>query len=361
MRLVSVVLVVVVSVWGGRPLSAAMLDRTTASAGHARPVVNQGEDPADGERLFASAFVYQPAPTPPLWTDPRFYREGFIAAPVPVAAGLLVATGVISPSLPAPPVPATPGAEATVSAAQPLSVPSTPSPTPVILPASMKPLFHEPRYDFRAAVPLAVTPTALLPVGEVAATAATPAPTPVAQPTPAAVRIADADLDIEDPRFYRGSFSLAPPSAASAVPDATGQINQLPAPGYGGYSVDTLNPAYGERTPLPVGGKAMYYNPGIMQEVYTYRIQLGQIQPCAECVGYVALLRRGDLNRRVWLQWNNGAIEGPFLVIDVAAHHHVTQLLSRGWVVDVDYLTALRRGMAGPVPVTILDAPAPAK
>ena len=34
-----------------------------------------------------------------------------------------------------------------------------------------------------------------------------------------------------------------------------------------------------------------------------------------------------------------------------------TSLLARNWVVDVDYDTAMRWGMRGPVPVTILGAP----
>ena len=190
---------------------------------------------------------------------------------------------------------------------------------------------------------------------------ATPVPTPALGAQPAhvvAVRI-EGVLDIEDPRFYRGSFTLVPPSAAPAatVAEGTPAENPAPAAGYGGMSADSLIPAYSERTPLPIWGKAMYYNPGIMQEVYHYRLDLGQIQPCGECAGYAALLRQGDLNRRIWLEWSDGRIEGPFLVIDVAARHHIGLLLSRGWVVDVDYDTAMRQRMAGPVPVTVLETP----
>ena len=101
----------------------------------------------------------------------------------------------------------------------------------------------------------------------------------------------------------------------------------------------------------------MYYNPGIMPEVLSYRLQLKQVEVCGDCVGYVALLRAGDLNRKVWLQWDDGTVEGPFLVIDVAARHHVPSLLARSWVVDVDYPTAMRRGMNQPIPVTVLAAP----
>src|SRR5690606_6463189 len=78
---------------------------------------------------------------------------------------------------------------------------------------------------------------------------------------------------------------------------------------------------------------------------------------CNECIGHVALLRAGDLNRRVWLQWADGIIEGPYLVVDVAARQHIAHLLARNWVVDVDYRTAMRRGIVNPVPVTVLAAP----
>jgi len=101
----------------------------------------------------------------------------------------------------------------------------------------------------------------------------------------------------------------------------------------------------------------MYYNPGIMDQVLAYRLALGQVSPCSDCVGYVALLHGGDLNRKVWIQWAEGDVEGPFLVIDVAASQHVSSLLARQWVVDVDYATAMRRAMDAPRYVTVLDSP----
>ena len=97
----------------------------------------------------------------------------------------------------------------------------------------------------------------------------------------------------------------------------------------------------------------MYYNPGIMQTVLSFRLEVGHVALCQECVGYVALMRREDINRRVWLEWEDGVVEGPFLVIDTAAKQHVASLISRNWVVDVDYETALRRGMNRPLPVTV--------
>jgi hypothetical protein len=115
--------------------------------------------------------------------------------------------------------------------------------------------------------------------------------------------------------------------------------------------------SYDLPSPLPVTGLAMFYNPEVMQEVLSNRLAMGHVSVCGECIGHVALLRAGDLNRRVWLQWADGVVEGPFLVADVAAPHHIAQLLARNWVVDVDYLTAVRRGITSPMPVTVLAAP----
>ncbi len=62
-----------------------------------------------------------------------------------------------------------------------------------------------------------------------------------------------------------------------------------------------LTPTYWERTPLPIAGLAMYYNPRVMDGVINYRLRADDIDLCAECVGYVALLRAGDINRKVWI------------------------------------------------------------
>ncbi len=124
------------------------------------------------------------------------------------------------------------------------------------------------------------------------------------------------------------------------------------------WALDTARLIYYDLpSPLPVTGLAMFYNPEVMQEVLSNRLAMGQVSVCNECIGHVALLRAGDLNRRVWLQWADGTVEGPFLVVDVAAPQHIAQLLARNWVVDVDYPTAVRRGIVNPVPVTVLAAP----
>jgi hypothetical protein len=120
-----------------------------------------------------------------------------------------------------------------------------------------------------------------------------------------------------------------------------------------------IHPQYHDPSILPIHGKAMYYNAGVMQTVLDNRLRSGRVQECAECIGYVALLRSGDLNRKVWIQRSDGPIEGPFHVIDVADVKHVPMLLEKQWAVDVDYDTAIRWGMNGPIWVTVLDSPTP--
>lgn len=107
---------------------------------------------------------------------------------------------------------------------------------------------------------------------------------------------------------------------------------------------------------LPVKGFTTYYNPGIMDEVIAYRVRVGDITPCPECIGHVALIREGDINRRVWLRLDESTVEGPFLVTDCAHTWDVAPLVGRGWGVDLDYHTAKRWGFKMRT-VAILDAP----
>lgn len=166
------------------------------------------------------------------------------------------------------------------------------------------------------------------------------------------------------PNLASGPAYAASPAAvlvdheleAEALPsestEALSAPSEVPAPEF-----VALSPPYSAATPLPAKGRAMYYNPGVMGQVLMYRLKNGQIELCDGCVGYAALLRAGDLNRRIWLEWEDGSVDGPFLVIDVAARHHIPSLLERDWVVDLDYHSAQRRGMNRPLPVTVLAAP----
>lgn len=118
-----------------------------------------------------------------------------------------------------------------------------------------------------------------------------------------------------------------------------------------------LTPGYNQETELPAYGKAMFYNPGVMEIVLENRLDTRVVNHCHECVGYVAMLRSGDLNRRIWIQLSDSTVEGPFQVVDAADQKHVEMLLGKSWVVDVDYETAMRWKMAGPRLVTLWDEP----
>jgi hypothetical protein len=122
---------------------------------------------------------------------------------------------------------------------------------------------------------------------------------------------------------------------------------------------DTLDPGYWERTPLPQTGLATFYAPGMMEHVLAVRAGHGQILRCDECVGTVALLRAGDIGRRVWLQPPGGEKVGPFLVIDCAQREDIPMLVGRNWVVDVSYELGQLWGMDRPLDgVTVLADPA---
>ena len=118
---------------------------------------------------------------------------------------------------------------------------------------------------------------------------------------------------------------------------------------------------YWDPSPLPIQGLATYYNPGVMDYVQDYRLQAGDIDACPECVGSVALLRAGDIGRKVWLQPPGGDPVGPFLVVDCARRQDVAPLLQRNWVVDVSYEVGRNWGMNRPLDgVIVFEDPADA-
>jgi hypothetical protein len=117
--------------------------------------------------------------------------------------------------------------------------------------------------------------------------------------------------------------------------------------------------SYWERTPLPQQGLATYYDPGVMEQVLGYRLVAQDIDPCLDCVGMVALLRAGDIGRKVWLQPPGGDPVGPFLVVDCARRQDVQPLLDRNWVVDVSYEVGQYWGMNRPLDgVIVFEDPA---
>ena len=110
-----------------------------------------------------------------------------------------------------------------------------------------------------------------------------------------------------------------------------------------------LTPGYWERTPLPEMGLATYYSPGLMDWVLNYRQVHGEVPDCPECVGSVAMLRAGDIGRKVWLQPPGGELAGPFLVVDCAHTDDVAALVERNWVIDVSFDLGQLWGMNRPL------------
>jgi len=104
-------------------------------------------------------------------------------------------------------------------------------------------------------------------------------------------------------------------------------------------------------TVLPARGQVTYYSPGLMEWVYEYRLRSEQVPVCdpPACVGYVAMMRPGDLGRKVWLKPAGQVAEGPFLVVDYADQRNFAALWARGLVAEVDYATAQRWHMQGPL------------
>lgn len=110
-------------------------------------------------------------------------------------------------------------------------------------------------------------------------------------------------------------------------------------------------------TPTPaahVDGMATYYAPGLLARVAAYR----GVDTSAHA-GIVALNRAGDLGRTVWLQWADGAAEGPFLSVDCARRGDYALRLQQNRVVEVDATVARQRGFygVGPVPVRVWFLP----
>lgn len=101
-------------------------------------------------------------------------------------------------------------------------------------------------------------------------------------------------------------------------------------------------------------GQATYYASGVFEQVYANRLAMGQLKPCAECVGYVALPLPADIGRRIWVRNElTGEWRGPLLAIDCAAPGDLALMRARGRVVELDYATAMAWHMAGPIPVEV--------
>jgi hypothetical protein len=95
-------------------------------------------------------------------------------------------------------------------------------------------------------------------------------------------------------------------------------------------------------------GYATFYAPGVMEATADYRGL-----SCADCAGYAAMIDPEMLGQRVWIARPGQRSEGPFLVVDCGKKEHREGQRRRGLVAEVDFETARRWGMRGPVVVRV--------
>lgn len=105
-------------------------------------------------------------------------------------------------------------------------------------------------------------------------------------------------------------------------------------------------------TTLVLTGSATYYAVGLMEYVAEYREM-----DLSAFVGGVALNDPAHLGMTVWLEWEDGTVQGPFLVVDCAQRLHTPDRERQGYVVEVSAEVAIERGFYGwgPVPVTVFQ------
>lgn len=327
----------------------------------AGPVINTiASEPSSP--FHAEQFVYISPPAQKA-TDPRFYSDAFEFVPNNDGKS---GGSLVQPIYGAIPLSALKHS-ATTASLQPSKAVLTPPPV------KYEPALADSIVDGQIDPQISTAPQIVTPPvsemsgsakGTVTPTVTTVASAPASTPMPTPVisgQLVNAD-DIEEPQFYRGSYVFdpetrtlkpgvidGPPSIAGKSP---GKTDSDSSPSCADCASSEASKS---TTAFPRAGRAMYYNPGIMETVLSFRLQAGHVTQCGNCVGYAALLSAEDLNRKVWIEWGDGAIEGPFLVIDAAAKHHVTSLMQRNWVIDIDYATAMRHGMNQPVAVTVWD------
>jgi hypothetical protein len=78
---------------------------------------------------------------------------------------------------------------------------------------------------------------------------------------------------------------------------------------------------------------------------------------CPHCYGYAAMLDPEMIGEMIWITRPGQRPEGPFLVVDCAQAEHRERLRRRGLVVEVDWITAKRWKMRGPIQVRVSQHP----
>jgi hypothetical protein len=99
-----------------------------------------------------------------------------------------------------------------------------------------------------------------------------------------------------------------------------------------------------------ITGRATHYKIALMDTV-AFRRHMSLVG----YVGGVALNRKGDLGRDVWIEWDDGTVEGPFLVVDCARLAHYPRREWHEYILEVDADVAMRHSFfhGVPPPVTV--------
>lgn len=123
----------------------------------------------------------------------------------------------------------------------------------------------------------------------------------------------------------------------------------------------TITRTWETPTPNPyLDGLATYMNPGVMEQTAANRALIDNPDDLPlwltseGLVCAVALNRRADLGRIVWLRRPGGPTLGPCLSIDCAALPHLQRRIDQERVVEVGWRIAEHWGMERPIPIRVL-------
>ena len=126
-------------------------------------------------------------------------------------------------------------------------------------------------------------------------------------------------------------------------------------------STDTKNVGWnGTTESQAVSGCAAYYAPNLMERAAVYWGHIDSTDEYEDWLhdsgykGAIALYRVGDRLREIHILWPDGTLDGPYIAIESVASRHYDIGMAKNMVVDVDYSTARRYDMNGPMRVVIL-------
>lgn len=92
-------------------------------------------------------------------------------------------------------------------------------------------------------------------------------------------------------------------------------------------------------------GALTYYDEGVFPEVVRNRLAYGQVEPCPECVGFIAVRDCEHLGDHAYLRVPGRDTIGPLLIVDCAAQQHRAGMTKRGRIAEVEPWLARELGM----------------